>query len=79
MSLGLIATAVAIVRASSLGTKTLDLSYDVRRFILDGLNIILTCVVLHCSHMGQYRATSWYHRHKSRTQSHDLGFPSRRL
>jgi hypothetical protein len=28
MSLGLIATAVAIVRASSLGTKTADLSYD---------------------------------------------------
>lgn len=28
MSLGLIATAVAIVRASSLGIKTLDLSYD---------------------------------------------------
>lgn len=30
MSLGLIATAVAIVRASSLGTRTLDLSSDVR-------------------------------------------------
>ncbi|KAL5118878.1 hypothetical protein ACEQ8H_003201 [Pleosporales sp. CAS-2024a] len=28
MSLGLIATAVAIVRASSLGTKSIDLSYD---------------------------------------------------
>jgi hypothetical protein len=28
MSLGLIATAIAIIRASSLGTKTADLSYD---------------------------------------------------
>jgi hypothetical protein len=28
MSLGLIATAVAIIRASSLGIKTADLSYD---------------------------------------------------
>lgn len=35
MSLGLIATVVAVVRASSLGTKTADLSYDVSAVLHD--------------------------------------------
>jgi hypothetical protein len=38
MSLGLIATAVAIVRASSLGIKTEDLSYDVS-YVIAGLKL----------------------------------------
>jgi len=35
MSLGLIATAVAVVRASSLGTRTADLSYDVSKVLYE--------------------------------------------